>query len=461
MKGVKIFTLIMFFAVIAVVLALFNFKPNAVSEIDNRKLAENPFSESADRSERWTLRMEAFVNDRIGLRDQMILGYTVVNDFLFNKMVHPSYTYGKDGYVFGAGVSTTNDFSDFHIKFADMILQMQEYCEQRNVAFLLVFDPAKPAILTDKLADSVNYNRDCVKQFLSELDKRGIKYVDNTPVLQQLNDSGTQVFNKKYDANHWNDTGAFYGTLNSLEALKKQSPKVHINSIDEFEVSSKVETTLPVSKFPINEAVPVYTAKSPAKSIASQYSGLPLDKNHRHFDYTVNEQRKKEGAPKALIFQGSYINSYGRKYYENAFSECVQIHNYQNVLDFPLYYNIFKPQCVIFELAEYTMKDAYFNYNKLKDINFNPQLSSLNGVESSQRSLSYDSLNIEKSGNFTIINWETDEKADNVWLTLSKEYDMQKTPTGYYAILPTEEKEKPDVKIRITQYKDGKLYVYS
>lgn len=461
MKGVKVFTLIMFFAIIAVPLALFNFKPDAVSKMDDRPLAESPFSANADTSERWTKRTEDYINDRIGLRDQMMLGYTIVNDFAFNKMVHPSYTYGKDGYVFGAGVSTQNDFGDYHIRLADMIQQMQQYCKQRNVSFLLVFDPAKPAILTDKLSGSVNYNRECVDQFLAELDKRGISYVDNTETLKTLSKSGTQVFNKKYDADYWNDTGAFYATLNSLQELKKQNAKVHINDAAEFDVSSKIQTTLPGSKFPINETVPVYTAKTPVKSIASQYSGLPLDKDHSDFDYTVNEQRQKEGAPRALIFQDGYITSYGHKYYENAFSECVQIHSFQNVLDFPSYYNIFKPDCVIFELAEYTMKDEYFSYNRMKVLRFNPQLSTLSGVSSVNRSLPYDAVSIEKNDNYTVINWNTDENADNVWLTLEQEYDMQKTQTGYSVIVPTAEKEKPDVKIQITQYKDGTLYVYS
>ena len=461
MKGVKIFTLVAFFAIIAVPIALFNFKRGAVSEIDNRPLAGNPFSSSANSSKRWTVRTEEFVNDRIGLRDEMILGYTVLNDLAFNKMVHPSYSYGKDGYVFGAGIYTQNDFGDFHIQFADMIKQMQDYCKERNVPFLLVFDPAKPAILTDKLPSSVNYTRECVTQFLAELDKRGINYVDNTETLQKLSDSGTQVFNKKYDANHWNDTGAFYGTQSALKALNKQNPKIHVNELSEFEASTKTETTLPVSKFPINETVPVYKAKTSVRSVAKNCAGLPLDKNYNHFDYTINETRKKEGSPRALIFQGSYINSYGHKYFENAFGECVQVHNYQNVLNFPLYFNIFKPQCVIFEIAEYTMKSAYFDYDKMKNIKFNPKLDTLKDVYTSSRSLPYDAVSFEKNQRYTVINWTTDEQADNVWLTLDKEYDMQKTDTGYSVIVPTTEKEKEDVKTKITVYKDNQLYVYS
>ena len=464
MKGVKIFTLIAFFAIIAVPLALFNFKSDAVSEIDNRKLAENPFSDKADKSKRWTERTEAYVNDRIGLRDQMILGYTVLNDVAFGKMVHPSYTYGKDGYVFGAGIYTENNFGEFHIAFAQAIKKMQDYCEQRNVPFLLVFNPAKPAILTDKLPSSTNYDRGCVEQFVAELKKLGVNYVDNTETLQQLNDSGTQVFNKKYDANHWNDTGAFYGTQNSLKALQKLSPKVHVNDISEFEVSSKTETTLPVSKFPINETVPVYTPKNKARDITSRFTGLPLDKNYKHFAYTMNDQRKAEGSPRVLVFQGSYMNSYGHKYYENAFGECIQVHNYQNVLNLPLYYNIFKPQAVVFELAEYTLKTGYFDYDKLKNISFNPELKSLKGTFEAPKSLSYDAVSIEKNkdARYTTITWKADENPQYVWLVLEKEYDMQKGSDGTYSVIvPTAEIEKENVGVKIKAYVNNDIYVYS
>ena len=45
----------------------FNFKEGAVSEIDNRELAANPFSEEARETGDLTENTENYVNDRIGL----------------------------------------------------------------------------------------------------------------------------------------------------------------------------------------------------------------------------------------------------------------------------------------------------------------------------------------------------------------------------------------------------------
>ncbi len=461
MKGVKVFTLILFFGIIIAPIAMFNFKSDAVNKKDDTKLAPSPFSESADKDKRWTQRTEEYINDRLGLQDQMLLGYTVVNEFAFHKIVDPSYSYGKDGYVFGKGVTTGSSYGDYYKNLANAIKQMQDYCTQRKVPFLLVFDPSKAAILTKKLSGSVNYDRECVDQFLAELKKLGVNYVDNTESLQKLTDSGTQVFNKKYDPDNWNDVGAFNGTNNALTKLKASNAKIHVNDAAEFDVGKKTQTRLPGTKVIIKESVPVYTPKTAVKSIAEQYKGLPLDEKYNYFAYTVNEKRKAEGSPRALIFSGTYVSDYGHKFYENAFGECVQVCSYQNVLNFPLYYNIFKPGCVIFELEETTMIPEYYDSGRVADFKSNPQLASLKSVSESPRSLRYDSIEIEKNGQFTTIKWNTNEKASNVWLTLEGEYDMVKTDKGYKVVVPTAEKEKENVKIQISVYKDNKLYVYS
>ena len=237
-----------------------------------------------------------------------------------------------------------------------------------------------------------------------------------------------------------------------------------VNDISEFNQTTKTETTLPVSKFPINETVPVYTAKTKARDITSRFTGLPLDKNYNHFGYTINDQRKKEGSPRALVFQGSYMNSYGHKYYENAFGECVQVHNYQNVLNLPLYYNIFNPQVVVFELAEYTLKSAYFDFDKVKNISFNPELKSLKGTFEAPKSLSYDAVSIEKNkdARYTTITWKADEDPQYVWLVLEKAYDMQKGSDGTYSVIvPTAEIDKENVGVKIKAYVNNDIYVYS
>lgn len=60
----------------------------------------------------------------------MIRSYTILNDKLFGKMVYPIYSYGKEGYVFGSGLTVDTKFGDYHIAFADMVKKIQDYCDK-------------------------------------------------------------------------------------------------------------------------------------------------------------------------------------------------------------------------------------------------------------------------------------------------------------------------------------------
>lgn len=319
--------------------------------------------------------LENYVDDRIGLRNEMIKAYVIANDTLFHEMMHPSYEYGQDDYVFFKS-KANEEFSEYHIAFADMVKKIQDYCEARNVPFIFVFNPAKISVLQDKLDPSWNYNNDWVKEFKKELDKRNINYIDNTALLIEKIKNGEDVFNKQYDAGHWNDLGAFYGVNNILEALKKDFPDIHINTLEEFNVKSSVMTSLPVSEFPISEAVPDITTKCELIDLTDKYNEEVIRAdNYRTFMYYKNENRQSGGTQKTLVFQGSYMNGKGYKFMQNALSEYIAVHDYWNVLNFDYYYQIFRPDCVVFEVAEYTFNSTYFPYENMLEVQFNPPLS--------------------------------------------------------------------------------------
>ena len=288
MKKIRIIFICIFFVLIIVPVITFNWKENVVSEIDNRELTNNPFGDNyvSDGSTDLTDAIEDYLQDRIGLRDEMITAYTVLNDRLFHEMVHPTYEYGKDGYVFS---KTGNNviFNDYHVQFANMIDKIQTYCEERNVPFVFVFNPSKSTVLQDKLADGINYNAEWVQEFKNILDEKGINYVDNTELLEDKTEKGEMVFNQKYNAGHWNDLGAFYGINNILENLKKYIPTIHVNTKDEFSITEELNETLLVSKFPIHEYEPKFTPKCEITDLtfhrhscahAPRFAGLPVIK---------------------------------------------------------------------------------------------------------------------------------------------------------------------------------------
>ncbi len=379
MKKIKITIIGIFWGLLLLPMIYFNWEENVVSEIDNRQLTNNPFGANYVPSENNDISnaIENYVQDRIGFRDGMIKLYTQLNDKLFHEMVHPSYTYGKEDYVFSK-LTRSPEFTEYHVVFANMIEQIQTYCEDRGVPFVFVFEPSKATVLKDKLPNGVNYNTDWVSKFLKELDKRGINYVDNTKTMIEKQEKGIMVFNQKYNAGHWNDLGAFYGVNAILKNLQQYFPNVALNQTDDFDIKEKLNTSLPVSDFPIYEYEPIFNSICDLENMTEEYEQIEIDHQNRYFQYKINNEKKESGSPKTLVFQGSYMNGMGYTFLENSLGEYIAVHDYQNIINFDYYFNIFKPECVIFEVAEYTFDDYYFNYENMKKISFNKPLDDNN-----------------------------------------------------------------------------------
>ena len=156
------------------------------------------------------------------------------------------------------------------------------------------------------------------------------------------------------------------------------------------------------------------------------------------------------------------MNKFGYKYLANAFGEYIHIHDYQNVLDFPYYYNIFKPDCVIFEVAEYTFTNTYFDYEGMTQFNPNPPLDVMDTLEISktEQALPTEQISVEQGTQLTKIYWNTDLYYEYVWLSLGTEtYDMKETENGYEVTLLTQQYD-PDAKIEIVAYDSEKFMIY-
>ena len=368
MKKLKQIIIGVFLVLLCSPLIFFNWKKDAVSEIDNRKLTENPFKRGMPFNQETIAQAENFLADRVGFRNFMIKEYTVFNDKVFHEMVHPSYEYGKNGYVFFKyGSCQDGKLTDYEITFAKTIRKMQDYCEQRGVPFLFVFNPSKLSICSDQVADGYNFNRKWVPAFMKELDTLGVHYIDNSSLLEDKYRSGETVFNVKFNAGHWNDLGAFYGVNHIAEEIKKSFPDTHVNKKDEYNVEDVLRISLLVSDFPIHETEPRYTLKKSEKLIYKDQGDLQLNEHYPYFRHVLNPMRNRK-SPKILCFQGSYMNGMGYKFMENITREYIAIHDYQNVLELPYYFEKFHPDYVVFETAEYTFSDKYYSLEKMKSI---------------------------------------------------------------------------------------------
>ena len=318
MKIIRVITVFIFTFILLLPVVFFNFDEDAVSVIDNRMLAPNPFVES---DESFQTRLSNYISDRNRLREIMIRTYNVWNDRLFNVMTQPGFVYGKDGQVFGHGLTTGNDYGRLQDAFAEMVVKINDYCDERDIPFLFVVEPAKPAVYTDELPDGINYDRQWVDMLMDNLRLNGVPVLDNAVTMRRLREEGIEPYNRMFDPNHWNAMGAFYGSAEILSCLFEQYPGIHINDLSEFTLSYRHMDTLTGSaNFPIDEDVPVLTpVLRGVHTITDEYEGLQIDPHYNKFEYYINPTRLEEGGPRVMVFQGSYFNGVDDVYFQNAF----------------------------------------------------------------------------------------------------------------------------------------------
>ena len=199
----------------------------------------------------------------------------------------------------------------------------------------------------------------------------------------EIVDSRGLLYDKEYDARHWDETGAIIGISAILDRLNLLDSKVGTFDISKYEAKDYINDTLVASNFEINEKTTHYNLiEDNSIYIEDLENEIKRNESFRNFTHYKNEANPD--APRILIFAGSYFDD-KEKFLTESFSELMKIHNYRNVLDYEYYINIFNPDIVLFESTEYTHFDFYFpddemedkihiknlkNYNNLKEDNF-------------------------------------------------------------------------------------------
>ena len=123
MKKIKKIYVIFFMILLLLPLILFNWKDDYISLIDNRPLKKFPNKENFGENDK-TNYIQSYINDRIGGREKIISIYTILNDKIFNLLEHPTYTYGKEGYIFFK-MEPNIKYNEYHKKFAKTIKKIQ------------------------------------------------------------------------------------------------------------------------------------------------------------------------------------------------------------------------------------------------------------------------------------------------------------------------------------------------
>ena len=368
-----------------------NTKPDQKSEINNAYLAEFPVLQEGGFREG----VENYVEDRIGFRTEMITAYQVFCDRAFHKLVHPSYSYGKDGHIWMQDLTTYQhlDVSKAYVEdFADYVRSLRDLCQGRGVEFLFYLVTNKETIYPEYFPDGYNIkdqpNR--TDLILERLDDKGVAYLYSKELFLSLKEEEL-LYNVKYDAGHWNRNGEFYGQQQVIHYLNETFPEMGELEREEFEVTQVLEQYLLNSNFRIDEMVPQYDLISTEavrnREIFDQIEVTTPNYYYRHY---INEAAMERGAPTVLIFGDSYFQAC-EKFYMNHCGELVMMHA-ANMPNAEYYISVFQPDVVIFESVERGLlgsRDVFKKNKRCYDLS-----AALNGETVSAEQVSLD-VNLE------------------------------------------------------------------
>lgn len=324
------------------------------SDIDNKTLTEWPGFEM-DREV--ITQMENYVDDRIGFRTEAIYEYTKLSNDVFGVMVHPLFMYGEDGHIYYkdadyvAAYQRLNTNPEFMDSFFEFIQKADTYLKEKGIKFLYFMAPDKKSIYPEYFPKSVHVKEDetsVIEYMTSKLENSDIEYV--IPYNELLEAKKSQViYNKKYDATHWNEFGSFIGQKLLDDYVQQWFDDVKPLQTEDYTLAYEKRTNLDQSDFPIDDDVPVYTLINDTSQNASGYLAKDIKIEVPTF-YAHYMNPEVTNGKRLVIFTDSYFATYS-KYYTNRFSEVYYIHR-QNYEYFEYIVNLLFPDAVIFETAE-------------------------------------------------------------------------------------------------------------
>jgi hypothetical protein len=233
--------ILLFLASIAVpgVLMLFTLRPDDDTLVEERR-EQVPFpAVSADPTSvaAFPEAFEKFFEDRFGLRNLLIRGYSLMKWNILHSSISPKVVVGKDGWLFFNGdpaIGDSNPITDYRgidplelyeLEWLRWMFDGQtRWLQENGMKFLLVVLPSKTGIYPEYLPSK--YTRTGSprwrEQFVSYLQENSeVPILDAGPSILEASETN-RVFMKS--DTHWNDLGAYQTYRDIVEALTPWFP---------------------------------------------------------------------------------------------------------------------------------------------------------------------------------------------------------------------------------------------
>lgn len=330
-----------------------NNKKDQVSEIDNTLLPEFPSLNEITQE-----KIDNYISKRIGYRMFAIKAYELGTAICFNQLEHTHYALGKEGYIMENLDECIKDYQHLNLRedaelievFPKYLSWVSEHLKEDNVIFLYFLAPDKKTIYPEYMSDNINVYGEISRTdlIIEDIEQLEIPYIYPKAIFFSVKEN-LQIYNKKYDALHWNDLGNFVANQLIDEYLQEQIDNLMPLDETQFELKYEYRDTLANSYFPVRENVPIYYLKN--NTYIREISGddeFGQENIYGKFEHYINEDCST--APSILILRDSYFEQ-SVKFYTNRYREVISVHNI-NYEQIPMLVEYYQPDIVLFENVE-------------------------------------------------------------------------------------------------------------
>lgn len=324
---------------------------------ENRTLAPIPTINSVRDLKFLPKMSESYVNDRFGLRKNLVHLNSLVR-YRLGLSSTREVVVGKDGWLFytadklmeqhtGADVFTPAELENW-------VKQMEadrEWLAKRGIAFYIMIAPDKNTIYPEKLPDYPRGAITRIDQLAARLRNSKLEFIDPRAELFRVKAAGEMVYTP--GDTHWTERGAFVAYQMLMDRIRKKYPSIVPLTLDDFKISYGRPMGADLAYILALDGDIEYSVERMTPTVKSRQLAPQTTAFRPGWGWRITENHNDlQDRPRLLVFGDSFTDYVlGPTMLYETFRDPVWTHHNGGTFNFNLVRE-FKPDIVLVQFAE-------------------------------------------------------------------------------------------------------------
>jgi hypothetical protein len=331
----------------------------SLSSTENRILAAFPQVSGFADVMALPRKLEAYVSDRFGLRQQMIIGYSWLRLQLGLSSVK-DVVIGADGWLFYTADKLLEQHTGANRFRAEELEQwvgqmeaVQRWLDREGVAFYILIAPDKNTMYPERLPSYPRKKGALTRfdQLADRMTRSSIPFIDPRGPLAEAKARGVEIYFS--GDSHWSEPGAFIAYSALMKAINERFPDVRPMQLSDYERYRGPPMAADLDRLLSLEGILPHEIERFRLKDMSRQTLPPRTTMRPGWGWRVEEfKNDRADAPRILVFGDSFTTYVmGPNMLYATFRDPVWTHNNGGTLNMDLVRE-FKPDIVVLQMAD-------------------------------------------------------------------------------------------------------------